>query len=501
MQRILTRTAVSGTSSRRPAAAARAITAILPVYIALAMAGCATPILQPAIEVPAGYAASSGSGTAPEVDWWECFGDPVLSGLVRRAALENRDVRMAAERVRAARAGEAMSRSWLLPGVDGVGYTGTVRRGLPDVSAEVAALGVSWEVDLAGRLRAGAAAAGADTIATENAARGVRLLVLTDVAAYYFTLAGAMRQLEAVREISAAQDETWRLVVARQRVGLASPFDVERAESQAESARAAVPPLETLVAVSRHRIAVLIGDQASNANRVMPWSGLAVVPDVHPGQPAALLQRRPDLLESHARLDAANWRRQQAAAEWFPRLFVAALFGHQDVEEANVDLESARFGNAAGLLTLPIVTWGRTRAVNDVAESAQVEAVLRYEDGIVRALEDVENALVALRDERHREAALQRAAAAADAALRRARSLYHRGQIDLLPLLDAQRTALVVRVSAIDSNTRLLLSAVRLFKALGGGWESFEASTASIVMSEQRPHDAPRIARSGKERT
>jgi outer membrane protein TolC len=123
-------------------------------------------------------------------------------------------------------------------------------------------LSVSWEVDLSGRLRAGAAAAAADRMATEDQVRGVRLLVLSDVATNYFTLVGAFQQLETVRAISAAQDETLRLVTARQTVGLASNFDVERARTDAANARAAIPPLETLAAASRHRIAVLIGSQA-----------------------------------------------------------------------------------------------------------------------------------------------------------------------------------------------------------------------------------------------
>ena len=110
-------------------------------------------------------------------------------------------------------------------------------------------------------------------IAAEHGTRGVRLLVLTDVATNYFTLVGALRQLETVRAIAAAHDETLRLVTARQRVGLATPFDVERAQTDASRAHAAIPPLETLAAVSRHRIAVLIGDQAFNAAAIVPWNG------------------------------------------------------------------------------------------------------------------------------------------------------------------------------------------------------------------------------------
>jgi outer membrane protein TolC len=128
---------------------------------------------------------------------------------------------------------------------------------------------------------------------------------------------------------------------------------------------------------------------------------------------------------------------------------------------------------------MPILDWGRTRSLNDIAESGQSEAVLRYEDGIVRALEEVENGLVALRDERERVQVLSSAAASAQAALNHAESLYKWGQIDLLPLLDAQRARLAVQVNSNDSQTQLLLDSVQLFKALGGGWQAFEANAAN----------------------
>jgi outer membrane protein TolC len=151
-----------------------------------------------------------------------------------------------------------------------------------------------------------------------------------------------------------------------------------------------------------------------------------------------------------------------------------------------LDLGSARFSNVAGLLSMPIFNAGRTQAINDIAESGQSEAVMRYEDAIVRALEDVENALAALGSERQRAASLQSAAASADSALTRAQSLYDRGQIDLLPLLDAQRTRLTVRLGANDSNTQLLLDSVQLYKALGGGWQMFEPVGAPAAAGAAR---------------
>jgi multidrug efflux system outer membrane protein len=353
-----------------------------------------------------------------------------------------------------------------------------VKQLMPDTRNGSAGLDVAWEVDLSGRLRAGAHAAAADALAAEHGVRGVRLLVISDVATNYFTLVGAQRQLDTLRAISAAHDETLRLVQARYRAGLATPFDVERAQTDAESARAQIPPLETIAAVSQHRIAVLIGDQAFHGASIEPSRGEVAVPDIQPGQPAALLQRRPDVLALMAQLNAANARRQQAAAEWFPRLFLDASFGRQNVELNSIGLGSARFTNVAGLLAMPIFNAGRTSALNEVAESGQREAVLRAEDGMVRALEDVENALVSLSSERQRSQSLQAAATSADAALGRAQSMYDRGQINLLPLLDAQRQRLAVRLAANDSSTRLLLDSVQLYKALGGGWQVFEPATA-----------------------
>jgi outer membrane protein TolC len=132
---------------------------------------------------------------------------------------------------------------------------------------------------------------------------------------------------------------------------------------------------------------------------------------------------------------------------------------------------------------MPIFNAGRTRALNEIAESGQREAVLRAEDGMVRALEDVENALVSRSSEQQRSKSLQSAAASAESALGRAQSLYDRGQIDLLPLLDAQRSRLAVRLSANDSDTQLLLDSVQLYKALGGGWQVFDPAAQPAAQS------------------
>lgn len=468
----------------------RLLAATISTSLLLVLSGCVTSPLQSTVILPGQFTSAPAAEVElevePEVAWWEGYGDPVLTELLGSAARENRDIRIAAERVRAARAGTTINRSALLPSFGATAsaitqnndFDAIAQRGAPEMKGTSAGLSVSWEVDLTGRLRAGANAAAADAQASADLARGVRLLVLTDVASNYFTLSGALRQLDTVQAIAAAQEETLRLVTARARAGLASPFDVERARTEASRALAAIPPLETLVAVSRHRLGVLIGSQPATLVALRPSTELLNVMDVRPGQPASLLERRPDLLAFRSQLEAANLRREQAAAEWFPQLFVSALFGSENLNVNTLDIGSARFGNVATVLSMPVFNWGRTRAINEIAESAQLEAVLRYEDAIVRALEDVENSLAALRDERERATIMSSATASADAALSHAQSLYERGQIDLLPLLDAQRARLVVQVTANASQTQLLLNSVQLYKALGGGWQAFEPATS-----------------------
>jgi len=470
----------------RPKPLAGAVSLAFALAAAVTLSACTTPVLKPSVDVPPKFAASV-SADEPEAAWWDSYHDPVLSDLVRRAARENRDVKMAAERVRAARAGETVSRSFLFPSLNASasglkqssGYDAETRQSVPNARVAAASLDVSWEVDLSGRLRAGAAASKADRVATEDMARGVRLLVMSDVATNYFTLTGTLRQLQTLRAIADAQDETLRLVTARERAGLATRFDVERAQSDAERAHAAIPPLETLYASSRNRIAVLLGDQAFNAARIVPSQAAAVVPPTRAGQPAELLERRPDLLAAQAQLEAANARRQQAVAEWFPRLFLGAAFGRQGVELNGGSLGATHFTNAAALLAMPIFNAGRTGAINEQAAASQSEAVLRYEAAIVTALEDVENAVTTLDNERNRATSLHASADAANAALAHARSLYQRGQIDLLPLLDAQRAQLSAQMGANDSDTQLMLDSVQLYKALGGGWEAFEPAPAT----------------------
>ena len=238
--------------TRATGATRRDIAAKLAASLAFALVGCATPVLKPSVDVPDRFAATQASiksrrppgGTATTI---RC--SRVSSAEPRPRTGTSRSRRSACVRReparRSAARGCSRASAFTAPAsITRTGYDSAIKQTVPEAANTKGWQGgvdVSWEIDIAGRLRAGAAAAAADTLAAEHTARGVRLLVMTDVATNYFMLVGALRQLDTVRAISAAQDETLRLVTARQRAGLATPFDVERAQTDASRARARDP--------------------------------------------------------------------------------------------------------------------------------------------------------------------------------------------------------------------------------------------------------------------
>ena len=274
----------------------------------------------------------------PEVAWWESYGDPVLSDLVRRAAHENRDVKMAAERVRAARAGETVSRSWLWPSI-GVGAAGHRQQHRLQLGHQARSCAGGRREDarrqpgrvLGNRhLRPPARRRGRGRRRHDGerryGARGVRLLVLTDVASNYFTLVGALRQLETLRAISAAQDETLRLVTARQRAGLATAFDVERAQTDAVAGTRGDPAARNAgrrVAAPHRRAHRRPGGQCRAI--IVPMTATSPFRRRVPASPPRSCSAAPTCSPRQRSSTPPTARRQQAAAEWFPRLFLGAV--------------------------------------------------------------------------------------------------------------------------------------------------------------------------------
>lgn len=459
------------------------------LLIALALSGCSSNPDIPTSSISLNQSYLHGRGlqnSEPNGDqrWWQQFGDKQLASLVERAAVANRDVRIAVERARQARAGTGAADSRLFPSVNlmasqsetRTGLPAMVKQPMPDTRATRVGVDVAWEIDIFGGTRAAASAAEKDAAAASLGVSGAQLIAASEVARQYFIWHGARQRLNILESLLQTQRDTERLTRSRYREGMASELDVARAAGETLSMEASLPQLRTLIAVTESRIAVLTGSSAST-----PVPELHAQDEFHwistrapfSGQPADLLRRRPDILAAEQQLSAESSRLVEAKANRFPKLFLSALFGQQTLTlNDSLSLPASRYSNVAGAFVLPIFNAGRIKAGIEAQTAREQVALLTYEQAILNAVEDVENSLVVLTEEQQRDDSLTAAAKEREIALEHARSLFREGQIDLLQLLDVQRALLATELSLAESNAQRAVGHVQLYKALGGGWQA-----------------------------
>jgi NodT family efflux transporter outer membrane factor (OMF) lipoprotein len=459
----------------RPAAAALAL-AIL--------SACSTPSirpLEPAVPLADSFSHESpqtGATQALDEGWWDGYGDPTLARLVKQALSANQDVAIALQRVVQARAGADAqgARLWPTLGLQASasrsesGLPEPVKQGMPDTRALRAGVDVSWELDLAGGVRAARDAAQADAAAAAAGVGGARLLVASEVARQYFLLRGAEERLRIVQALAVAQRETANRVQSRLREGQASAFDLDRARAEADALDAQVPALRMLVGVTQTRLAVLLGGNPSakvvESDSAFEWPAVRTLAA---GQPSELLRRRPDLVAAEARVGAETLRSAEARAQWWPKLFLSALVGRQDLRLNSLNLAPVHFSNVALAFATPIFNAGRIDAGIRAQSARAEEALLAWQKAVLVAVQEVEDSLLVRSQEAERTAALALTAEHRRRSLQRAESLQREGQIDLLVLLDVQRSVLASELALSDGRLQQVLADVQLYKALGGG--------------------------------
>lgn len=470
----------------------------LMIAVALVVGGCATgsdiprPDVSPSPAYRYGGNHSAATSTS-DVSWWQEFHDERLVRLVERAASANHDVRIAVERARQARAGTTAADARLFPNVglvaarsdSSTGLPAQVKQLMPDIEAKRVGLDVAWEIDLFGGARAAAGAAERDAVAALHGVSGAQLIAASEVARQYFVWQGARQRLEILESLLQTQRDTERLTRSRSREGMASDFDVARAAGETSNLEASLPPLRTLKAVTESRIAVLTGTDASKGVPELHEAGdfqWTVPGETFTGQPTDLLRRRPDLLAAEQRLAAESSRLAEAKSNLFPKIFLSALFGRQELTlNSAMDLPASRFSNVAIAFALPIFNAGRIRAGIEAQSAREQELLLSFEKTILSAIEDVEDSLIALAGEKQRGDSLAATATQRDRAVTRATSLFREGQIDLLQLLEVQRAKLATDLALAEGNTLRAIGYVQLYKALGGGWQVLSIPTKAQV--------------------
>ncbi|MBI5014575.1 MAG: efflux transporter outer membrane subunit [Deltaproteobacteria bacterium] len=473
------------------------------VLLAAALAAGCTAVgrtyVKPALEAPASWTSTpehTASGGAPDLaTWWKAFGDPTLDALIDRAAAANLDLRVAQARVREARALRGISAAAQWPKVDAGATAQRLRDNLPPAPPDgivtpyyQAGFDAAWELDLFGGVRRGVEAADADLGATVEEGRGVLVTVLAEVARNYVEARGLQRQLAVARETAGAQRETVRVTRARLEAGLSSEFDATRAEAQLAAFDAQIPALDSSLQRALHRLAVLLGQEpgALTASLSTPGPIPAPPPGVQVGLPSDLLLRRPDVRRAERDLAAATARIGVAEADLFPRLSLTGSFGFQSGTFEEFSAWSSRIWSFGPAVRWPLFEGGRVRANIRVQNARQEQALLRYERALLAAVEDVDNALVSYGNEERRRRSLADAVAASGRALATADALYGAGLSEYLQVLDAQRSLHAAQLQLVQSETSVASSLVGLYKALGGGWATPEASAGPSASASPR---------------
>lgn len=412
--------------------------------------------------------------------WWTVFGDRALDELVEQAMQANQELQVAAARVKESRAMTQAARAGLFPAVD-LGAEASrqrpsaVSQGLApgsQVAAQTvyrAQLGISYEVDLFGRVSSGVVAARAEGQRSEALFQSVRLALQADVAQGYFTL----RQLDAEAEVFVAavrlREEALQLAERRQKAGDIGALDVARARSELANARSDAMTVARLRAASEHALAVLLG-KAPAAFSFTPKPLEAFSLRVPAGLPSSLLERRPDIAVAERAMAAANARIGVAKSAFFPSLTLTGGGGLESGSAGDLLQWSSRTFLLGPLLSLPLFDGGRREGQLAQTRAQYEGQVAQYRQQVLTAFREVEDGLADLRVLEEQVRTQSEGADAAAEAARLSRRQYAEGDVSYLEVIDAERAVLSSRRSSVQLAGLQAVTSVRLIRALGGGW-------------------------------
>lgn len=451
--------------------------------LALLLQGCAhrAPVASesPGAALPVAWNAPLPAGVAvlPQADdlarWWERFGDPQLSALVAQALQAHPSALSAQAALRQARAQASVQAAGMLPDVSLSGSAQRSRSGGQTGNSFQVGLDAGWEPDLFGRLDAGVQASQADARAAQASLEQVHVSLSAEVALEYIALRSLQQRLAIAQRNLETQQQTLQITDWRVQAGLATSLVAEQARAAAEQTAAQVPQLQASLAQARHALAVLTGqapaalDAALAAPQAVPQPSQALALDI----PADTLRQRPDVRVAQERVQAALARVSQADAARYPSLRLSGSLGLRALTLGALGDSASLVHSLLGSVAVPLFDGGATQAQVQVQQAALEQARQAYQLAVLTALKEVEDALVALQGEAARLAHLQQAAQAAGNAALLAQQRYASGLIDFASVLETQRTQLATQDALATSQANLGSNHVRLFKALGGGWQ------------------------------
>jgi NodT family efflux transporter outer membrane factor (OMF) lipoprotein len=416
--------------------------------------------------------------------WWTVFDDPTLIALEERAVRSNLDLKLAEARIRQARAARGIAAGALGPTVDGTGaaqrsrspgltssWTDGQTRGVVSSFYE-AGFDAGWELDIFGGIRRGIEAADADLLSAVENRRNVLVTLTAEVARNYIELRAFQQRIAIAQDNLATQAHSARLTRQRFEGGFASGLDVAIAGAQVATTASQIPFLESAARQSIYALGILLGrEPADLIPELAPASPIPAAPPAAPaGVPSDLLRRRPDIRQAEADIHAATARIGVATADLFPKFTITGSAGVRSGDFSSWLSWTQRFYSFGPSASWRVFDTGRTRAAIEEQEALQEQAVIAYQQTLLRALQEVENALIASAKEQERRESLVSAVAANRKAVSLSKTLYAEGQTDFLSVLDAQRSLFVTEEALALSTSAVSTDLVALYKALGGGW-------------------------------
>lgn len=415
--------------------------------------------------------------------WWELYDDPVLDTLIYLALENNRDVKAAVSRIEQAYAVLGFSKADLFPQF---GYDISATYAKPDPSGgstEAAPLfiitpNVFWEVDFWGKVRRSNQAARAEIYASEEALRQVQVSLISAVADGYFQLLDFDNRLEISQRTWETRNESLWIIQQRFEKGIVPEIDLNQAQQQEAVAAAAVPMYVRMVAHTEDYLNILIGQNP----RELVRDSLDQVfepPEIPVGIPSELLERRPDLVQAEQLFYAETARIGVAQAMRFPSFSITGILGMASSELASLISGEAVLYSVGASMLGPIFNWSKNKRRVEIQREVARQALYRYEQSVLNAFREVDDALIDIYSYRLEYDARLRQQEAAINAARLSRARYDGGQTAYLEVLESERSMFNAELDASAIRRYLLSSYVYLYKALGGGWITPEEQSAS----------------------
>jgi NodT family efflux transporter outer membrane factor (OMF) lipoprotein len=468
----------------------------LGAMLALALAGCE---VGPDYHAPTASLTDFRNAAAVEArkapppprldDWWTGFNDPALTRIVQRALDQNLDLAAALARVQQARAAAHAAGAELLPTVDLDAEAsalhqslesplGQIGKALPGYNRDQRLYDVgaaaSWEIDLFGGLRRGVEAADAEAQAAEAERLGTRVSVAADAADAYFQIRGDQARLAVAQRQIAVDSHLLDLVRQRLSHGVATDREAAQAEALLQQARTTVPLLRIDLEAQLNRLDVLMGVQPGTYAKELAGPGdIPAIPAIPTGdRPLDVLRRRPDIIAAERRVAAASARIGVAVSDYYPKISLSGALGFDSMSANHLFTANSFEPIGTGALRWRLFDFGKVDAEVAAARGVDAEALARYRQSVLHAVEDVENAFVGLTQTEMRTQELQGEVVSLTRARDLSQQSYGAGAIPLTDVLDADRQLLAVQDDLAHNRADAARAAVRSFRALGGGWST-----------------------------